>query len=138
MRAVLLAVPLIATAFIAHAADLKSSIDANNQKFLAAYGKGDAAALAAMYTAGATLLPPGAALAKGHDAIQAFWQGAMKSGFKLTSLQAVSIEQYGNAAREIGRATGEGPDKMEFKYVVVWKAVHGQWKLDTDIWNANK
>ena len=68
----------------------------------------------------------------------------MQSGLKFTGLQTVSVEQYGNAAREIGRLTAETPNpqkqmtKLEGKYVVVWKRVNGTWMLDSDIWNLNQ
>jgi hypothetical protein len=46
-------------AVVAPAPDLKSQIDANNAAWSAAANRGDAAAIAAMYTETATMLPPG-------------------------------------------------------------------------------
>ncbi len=126
------------------AADLKAEIEAANQKWVAAYAKGDAAGVAALYTDGATVLPAGGEMMKGHAAIQKLFAGAIQSGLKIAVLKTVSVEQYGNAVREIGQFTGEAPDaqknpvSIEGKYVVVWKHEKGGWKLDTDIWNANK
>jgi ketosteroid isomerase-like protein len=37
------------------------------------FARGDAAALAGMYTEDASLLPPGAEMIRGRAAIQAFW-----------------------------------------------------------------
>jgi len=144
MRRILLILSVLALAAPAHAADVKADIDAANQKWLAAYHKGDAAALTALYTDKATILPPGSDMVKGHDAILRFWQGAMQSGLKIDSLQAVSVEHFGTGAREIGRVTAQAPNaqkqltRVEGKYVVVWKKVKGNWKLDTDIWNLNQ
>lgn len=143
MKALLLAVPLVLAAAGAQAADLKPTIEAANAKWIAAYAKGDAAGLAALYTDTATVLPAGSDMVKGHDAIQKLWAGAIQSGLKITSLQTVSVEQYGHAAREIGHFAGQAldaqkqPMPIDGKYVVVWKQVKGGWKLDTDIWNAN-
>ncbi len=144
MKKVFLAVALLAMTSAAQAADVKAAIDAVNLKFAAAYDKGDAASVARLYTPHATVLPPGSGTVVGRDAIQAFWAGAIRSGLKFTTLQAVSVEQLGNAAREIGRFSAEAPNaqkqmtKIEGKYVVVWKRVNGAWMLDTDIWNLNQ
>ena len=79
----------------------------------------------------------------GRDDIETVWTGAIQSGLKITSPRIVSVEQYGNAAREIGRFSAEAPNaqkqmtKMEGKYVV-WKRLNGTWMLDSDIWNLNQ
>jgi ketosteroid isomerase-like protein len=144
MRYILLMLSLAALATPARAADLKAEIEGANQKWIAAYGKGDAAALTALYTDKATVLPPGTDMVRGHDAILKFWQGAIQSGLKIDSLQPVSVEHFGTGAREIGRVTAQAPNaqkqltRVEGKYVVVWKKVKGNWKLDTDIWNLNQ
>jgi uncharacterized protein (TIGR02246 family) len=145
MRAVLLAIALLLPLGMqAQARSLKAEIDAANQKWIAAFNRGDAAAVAALYTDQATVLPPGSDMVSGHDAIQKFWGGAIQNGLKNATLQTVVVEQFGNAAREIGRFTLDvtNPQKptvhVEGKYVVLWKHLHGIWKLDTDIWNMNQ
>jgi uncharacterized protein (TIGR02246 family) len=143
MKYMLLGASFLLLSVTAQAAGLKSEIEAANGKFGAAYDKGDAAAIARMYTPNATVFPPGSDMVTGRDGIQKVWAGAIQSGMKFTSLQTVSVEQYGNAAREIGRFTADVPNaqkqmtKVEGKYVVVWKRVNGAWLLDSDIWNMN-
>jgi ketosteroid isomerase-like protein len=72
------------------------------------------------------------------------WQGAIQAGDKNMSLQALRVDQFGNAAREIGLFSLDAPDPqkqmthVEGKYVVLWRRVGGGWKLDTDIWNTDK
>ena len=102
MKAAILAAPLLLLATIAQARDISSEIDAANAKWIAAFNKGDAAAVAQLYTERATALPPGAPMAKGRAAIQAFWDGAIKNGVKNVTLKSVQVNQFGNAAREIG------------------------------------
>jgi uncharacterized protein (TIGR02246 family) len=137
-------IPLLLLSAAAQASDVKSEIDAANQKFSAAYAKGDAAAIARLYTPGATVFPPGGDMVTGREGIQKVWAGATQSGLKITGLQTVSVEQYGDAAREIGRFTAEAPNaqkqmtKLDGKYVVVWKQLDGTWMLDADIWNLNQ
>jgi len=144
MKSVSLAIPLLLFTATAQAGSVKSEIEAANQKFGAAYAKGDAASIAALYTPHATVFPPGSDMVTGREGIQKVWAGAIKSGLKITSLRTISVEQYGNAAREIGRFTAESPNaqkeitKLDGKYVVVWKRVNGTWMLDSDIWNLNQ
>ncbi len=144
MKTVCFAIPLLVLAASAQARDIKADIDAANEKFAAAFNKGDAAGVAQFYTEQATALPPGAPMAKGRAAIQALWQGAIEAGDKNVSLQALRVDQFGNAAREIGQFSLDAPNPqkqmthVEGKYVVLWRRVGGSWKLDTDIWNTNQ
>lgn len=118
---------------------IKSEIARLNADFDAAFNRGDAAALGAMYAEGAVLLPPGAAMQEGKAAIQGFWDGMMREYTKL-HLMTVDLKRYGEyALREIGKLTVESkasPGKpIAGKYVVVWEKVGGAWKLATDIAN---
>ncbi|WP_246776905.1 DUF4440 domain-containing protein [Microvirga sp. VF16] len=102
----------------------------------------DAAAVAALYTEDAVILPPGGEMMKGRRAIQVFWKGAAEQlgDGKLTT---VDVKPLGSeAVREIGtftfRTKGAQPQEITGKYVVVWEKVGSDWKLATDIWNTNK
>ena len=126
------------------AQSVTKKIEAANARFEQEFAKGNASALARMYTDKATVLPPDSDMITGRDAIQAFWQGAIQGGLKNLSLKAVQVDELGAAAaREIGRFTLEVPGpqnqmtKIEGKYVVVWRKVGNDWKLDADIWNMN-
>jgi uncharacterized protein (TIGR02246 family) len=120
----------------------KASIEKLNAAFVAAFAKGDAAALAAMYTDDASLLPAGAEMVKGRPGIQAFWSEAVKglASAKLTTSEVLPLgPEY---AEEIGAYTletkAQPPQTITGKYVVIWRKVGGDWKLATDIWNSNK
>ena len=120
----------------------KAAIEKLNDAWTAAFNKGDAAAVAAMYTEDAYVLPPGAEMVKGRTGIEAFWrQAAQQMGdAKLTTLDVLPLGR--SAAREIGTVTlktkSQPPQEMVGKYAVVWRKVGGKWKLATDIWNTNK
>jgi uncharacterized protein (TIGR02246 family) len=125
--------------------NLKAQIDANNAAWAAAANRGDAAAVAAMYTENATMLPPGMEMQQGRAAIQKTIAAIGGSGIKNFALTAIDVSQVGpDTAREIGRVTADAPApkkkfvKVEGKYVVIWKQVAGKWMLDVDIWNLNK
>jgi len=120
----------------------KAAIDKLNESFMAAFQKGDTAAIGQMYAEDAYLLPSGGEMVKGRAAIQAFWTKAAEGigDFKLTT---VDVKPLGNdAAREIGTFTlktkGQPPQEVTGKYVVVWQKVGGDWRLATDIWNTDK
>jgi uncharacterized protein (TIGR02246 family) len=123
-------------------AQSKATIEKLNDVWTAAFNKGDAAAVAALYTEDAYVLPPGSAMVKGRAAIEGFWrQAAQQMGdAKLTTVDVLPLGR--SAAREIGAVTlrtkSQPPQEVVGKYVVVWRKVGRDWKLATDIWNTDK
>jgi uncharacterized protein (TIGR02246 family) len=124
--------------------EVREEIRNINLKFAELFKHGDAAGVAALYTADAHLMPPDAPPVRGADAIEAFWQGAMKMGVKSATLETVEVESSGgDLATEIGQFTlgmdapGKGRVEMIGKYIVLWKREGGVWKLHADIWNGN-
>ena len=80
----------------------KATIQSLNDQFAKAFNAGDTAAVAAHYTEDAVVLPPGAEMVMGRNAILTFWKSAADQigDIKLT---AVDVKPLGsNAAREIG------------------------------------
>jgi uncharacterized protein (TIGR02246 family) len=120
----------------------KATIERLNDVWTAAFNKSDAAAVAALYTEDAYVLPPGSAMVKGRAAIEAFWRQAAQqmTDAKLTTLDVLPLGR--SAAREIGTVTlktkSQPPQEVVGKYVVVWRKVGRDWKLATDIWNTDK
>jgi uncharacterized protein (TIGR02246 family) len=120
----------------------KATIERLNDVWTAAFNKGDAAAVAALYTEDAYVLPPGSAMVKGRAAIEAFWRQAAQqmTDAKLTTLDVLPLGR--SAAREIGTVTlktkSQPPQEIVGKYVVVWRKIGRDWKLATDIWNTDK
>jgi uncharacterized protein (TIGR02246 family) len=113
-----------------------------SDQFSDAFNRGDAATIGTMYTEEAVVLPAGSPLVRGRDAIQAFWKKAAEQldGMRLTT---IDVQPLGNeAAREIGtfvlKTKGQTPQPIDGKYVVIWQKQGNDWKLSTDIWNANK
>ena len=138
MLALCLGVSFAAPALAQNAATLQKL----NDKFTAAFNKGDAAAVAAMYAEDAYVLPPGGEMVKGRSAIEAFWkQAAQQVGdAKLVTVDVLPLGRRG--AREIGTVTletkGQPPQQLVGKYAVVWRQIRGRWLVATDIWNWNK
>ncbi len=112
----------------------------SNARFAEMYGRGDAAAVAALYTDDGAVLPPNAAVLRGRAAIEAFWQAVMNMGVKAVRLSSVEVDDHGGTAIEVGNYTlsGEGDQQLDAgKYVVVWKHDQGVWWLHRDIWNTS-
>jgi len=120
----------------------RATIEKLNDAWTAAFNKGDAAAVAALYTEDAYVLPPGSAMVKGRAAIEAFWRQAAQqmTDAKLTTVDVLPLGR--SAAREIGTVTlktkSQPPQEVVGKYVVVWRKIGRDWKLATDIWNTDK
>jgi len=124
--------------------EIREAIEKTNSKFAEIFKRGDAAGIAAFYTADARLMPPGTPTLSGTEAIKAFWQAAMNQGIKAATLETIDVETSGGAlATEIGQftLTMETPDgkraEQTGKYIVLWKNDGGTWKLHADIWNGN-
>jgi uncharacterized protein (TIGR02246 family) len=142
MRRIALSLACLVLAAAPALAQSKPTIQKLNDEWADAFNRGDAAALAAMYTQDAYVLPAGAPLVKGRGDIEAFWKQAMQQlgDMKCTTLEVKPLGR--NAAREIGgctfRTKGQPAQDGALKYAVVWQKEGGRWKLLQDIWNTDK
>ena len=66
--------------------DLQATVEANNRKWEAALGRGDARGIAALYTADGQLLPPNGKVVSGRQAIEEYWQAGIKAGFNAVTV----------------------------------------------------
>jgi ketosteroid isomerase-like protein len=101
-------------------------------------------ALDNIYTADARILPPGAPMISGREAIKSFWTNLVQSAnAKSAVLTSIDVMPAGDGVVEIGQATltvepeGQAPAQMDVKYVVYWRQEGGRWKWHVDIWNPN-
>jgi len=118
-----------------------SAIRAANGRFMETFKRGDAAGVAALYTANGQLLPSDSEFVTGPEAIRNFWKGAMDMGIKEAKLETLEVEDHGDTAIEVGRYAlmVEGGQLADAgKYLVVWKNVGGAWKLHRDIWTTSQ
>lgn len=121
-------------------ADIHATFRAAEDRFESVFGRGDSAGLADLYTDDGMVLPTGADMLQGKEAIAAFWQGAMDMGIKSAKLDIVELEQHDDTAIEIGRYTlsgAEGQVLDQGKYLIVWKHQDDTWKLHRDIFNTS-
>jgi ketosteroid isomerase-like protein len=116
------------------------AITAVNQKFAAAIDRGDAAGVAALYTADGQVLPTQSGAVTGTKAITAFWQAGIDAGTAAASLTTLELESHGNTAHEVGTYELRGKDGKvldQGKFIVIWKKEGATWKIHRDIFNTS-
>jgi ketosteroid isomerase-like protein len=98
------------------------------------------------YADDASMLPFGAPIATGTDAVRKTWAALMaKPGYSLTfEPTKIEVASAGDMAWEIGTfqlrlndAQGQ-PMEIPGKYVVTWRKIGPTWKVEADIFNTDK
>jgi len=121
----------------------RKAIETANKRFVEVFNKGDAVAVAGMYTSDAKVLPPNSQTIEGKENIQTFWQEFITMGVKVVKLETGQVEARSDTAYELGQYTLTIPQAggqtitEQGKYLVVWKRVGRGWKLAVDIWNTS-
>ena len=121
--------------------NVRRAIEAANEQFMDAFRRGDAAALAGLYSEQGQAFPPNGDIAQSRRAIQDVWQAAMDAGIKGARLNTLEVDGQDDTAYEVGKYTllGEAGQTLDAgKYIVIWKREAGQWKLHRDIWNSSQ
>ena len=128
---------LVLLARPAAAEDVRAAVEAGNGAFVASFLKGDARAVAELYTENRRVVAPGSPVAIGRPEIEVFWRGVIESGVKDVALATEHVESAGELAVEDGtvRLVAKDGTVTAQRYVVVWKRVDGRWQLHRDIWN---
>jgi uncharacterized protein (TIGR02246 family) len=123
--------------------EARAAIETANAKFSQVFARGDAGALAAMYTPDAIAFPPDSEMIRGNEAIGTFWKTTRDGGVQSATLTTVDVERSGDVAYEVGQVSltiqpvGKEQTTAAAKYVVVWKRQSdGSWRLHRDIWNS--
>ena len=113
-----------------------------SRQFSAAYERGDAAAMAALYTRDAVIFPERSAAVAGRPAIQRYWTLAEGRRVPSHEITPHRIEVDGRHAYDHGtfvvsgerKGTAWGP--FEGKYLVVWRREPDGWRIQLDMWNS--
>jgi uncharacterized protein (TIGR02246 family) len=112
------------------------------KRYVEAFNRGDAAAVAEFYTEDAKVLPNNMEMVSGKQAIQQLWKTAMEMGVKKMNLETAEVGYDGNLAYERGvsivniEPKGEQARTEKGKYLIVLKRqADGSWKVAVDIWN---
>jgi uncharacterized protein (TIGR02246 family) len=117
-------------------------------RLASAFNSRDAAALAALYTEEATLLPPGEALVQGKGAIREWFEKALQrlGRITLTPIESNESIDFGfqvgifsvswdlTAAQD--RAVELRPQQFG-KYLLVFTRTEWGWRIHSDMWNLD-
>ncbi len=141
-------VPILCAALLAmpapaagQAMDVETAIKQGTEAWMAAWNRGDAAGIAALYTEDAMVAAPGAEPASGRAAIKALLETALKAspGSKM-SIKPLEIMKGDGWAVETGsfvESAADGSHRDHGRYTAVWKKVGNTWMLHRDIWNSS-
>jgi uncharacterized protein (TIGR02246 family) len=113
-----------------------------SRQFSAAYVRGDAVAMAELYTSDAVIFPERSERIGGREAITRYWTlgpGRRVTRHVVTPAQIVvdGRHAYDHGTYEIaGERDGKAWGPFRGKYVVVWRRDGGKWRMHLDIWNS--
>lgn len=131
---------LAAAAQILAAPDTRATIAARSRALMDGVERGDARAIAELFTADAKLIVPGVdGVVDGRDAIENFWQAGLSNGVKGLRLTTIDLDGDGRLLIETGtyQALGAGgSDLGRGHYLFVWKKEDGVWRIHRDIASA--
>jgi ketosteroid isomerase-like protein/mannose-6-phosphate isomerase-like protein (cupin superfamily) len=144
MKRALVIALLLAAATPALAQDPKSIIEQGLAQWIAAYNKGDAAALTAQYTSDATLMPQGSPkLIVGSAAIRSYFDGSLKEPLSKLSIplgdakliDAKTIWAAGTWSAEVPGQNGAPNTPVGGTWMTLSKLDGNDWKLSGNTWN---
>jgi uncharacterized protein (TIGR02246 family) len=114
----------------------------SNRRFADAAARGDARAMASVYTSDADFLPPNTETVRGQAAIESFWRGGIEMGIRGLEHETLKLEQTDGIAYEIGlytlhfRPENGTPVTDLARYVLVHRRQpDGSWLRTVEIFN---
>ena len=136
--ALALALPLPAFAQ-AGGGDLSAQIEKVDRAWEKANNAGDAAALTALYSKDAKVMPPGADPVSGTKAIQAMFTADVAQGAQMALTQK-DVTGFGDYALETGSYVATSKDGKHLdhgSFMTFLKKEGGGWKIYRDTWNSS-
>jgi ketosteroid isomerase-like protein len=121
------------------------AIEALNARFTGFFNAGQTDSVVSLYTSTATVMPPAMPAVTGADSIRGVFatMGSMMPKGSTLALRAQSVVANGPIAVERGSwtmtipAEAGAPTESHGKYVVMWRKVDGEWRIEEDIWNED-
>lgn len=120
-------------------------IEAHIQQYTEALASGDSAALAAMFTDDAIMMPPNRKALVGKQPIQAIWttnfsQATYKTTIEATETEAAGAWFYSRGTYALTATPKAGGEPIEDigKWLTISKSMpDGAWKIHRHIWNSD-
>jgi uncharacterized protein (TIGR02246 family) len=118
-------------------------VEAKAAAFATAVNNRQADAIAALYAADATVMPPDMPAVAGRDNIRATFEAMLGQFPEGTSIrfEIQDVTANGPLAMERGAWIMTGPtadggsSETRGKYLIAWQKVDGEWMISKDIWN---
>jgi uncharacterized protein (TIGR02246 family) len=119
-----------------------AAIHALARQFSQAYVRGDAAAMAELYTADGVIFPERSEAITGREAIRRYW--TLPAGRRVTRhvitpvhIRVDGRHAYDHGTFEIaGMREGKPWGPFRGKYLVVWQREGDSWRIHLDMWNS--
>jgi uncharacterized protein (TIGR02246 family) len=126
-------------------ADIEAAIGKVRAAYVAAENAGDAAALAALFTDDAVLMPPDAPAASGKEAIQSYFQSRNDEFTFELAVTKAEVVAAGDWAFSRGTYTLKATPKPKGKTIedsgkylnILAHQPDGSWKIARHIWNSD-
>lgn len=114
-----------------------------NAEWDAAFNRGDAAALAALYAEDAIVSPGNGGTLQGRDSIRELFQGFFDNGLHDHAIEVIRAERAGDVLYQVARwqAHATDADGGDVTYggvltTVLRRDAGGEWRLHVHTWNA--
>ncbi len=121
----------------------EAALRAYAERFEQAVAAKNADALAALYSTNASFMAPNMPTVSGQAAIRGFWAEMFKAPSVAVTLTPTDIDiaTSGELATEVGRytfkMTGDQPVDDRGKYLVSYRKVGTEWRIENDIFNSD-
>jgi ketosteroid isomerase-like protein len=121
-------------------AAIRRSIEEKNRRFTNAHVTGDSVAMVDIFAQDARVLPPNADPVIGYPAIEALTAQYLQFG--ITEFREETTAFYGNEDILIDEGSyvlvyGKDNTTERGKYLNVWRREGDEWKIYSNMWNAN-
>ena len=117
----------------------RQDIEGREAEWLAAFNGADAAGVARIYSEDARLLPPGAPVIAGRDAVEGFVKEFVSTGAQL-AFQLLTVHESDDLCAAVGEydMTIPGAPDDHGKFIEVWqRQADGTWLIVDDIFNSS-
>ena len=119
----------------------RAAIAAQSSSFMQAMERGDAAAVAELFTDDAKVIVSGFdGVVEGRAAIEKFWRSGLNGGVKGLRLTTLDLVGDGSLRIETGNYAvlgAGGSDLGRGRYLLVWKKEGSAWKIHRDVGTAS-
>lgn len=140
---VTVALAALAVSSPSFAESLEAALKSGNTAWDEAFNRGDASALAELYTSDAQVLPPNKTPVHGTEAIRDFFKGLIDNGYSDHEIETLKVHESGDLGFQTGRwralapATdgGERPKADGLIVTIHERQKDGSWKIKVHTFN---